>query len=509
MDEIRIVFNGKNIIFVKKGTNLLEAEREAGLKPDAPCGGQGKCGKCKVRIIRGSHASEELACQVTVTENMEVETLSQEAEHKILTRGVGRMAEAQPGIPVLPNREDAESTCALAAFDVGTTTIAAYLLDAYDGRTLAIGSMLNPQSEYAADVIGRCNYELEHEGRHLCKIVRKAMSELLGELAGKAGIKTEDIYGISFAGNTAMHHLFLGLSTKTLVVAPYVPAIVKEQVYKAEDYGFNIHPGGILRVLPIIGSFVGADTSACLLAAEFDKLDKLTLMIDIGTNGEIVLGNRERMMACSTAAGPAFEGAKITFGMRGAAGAIDHAAWENGQLKYTVIDNKEPVGICGSGLIDVISVMLNREIIEPSGYLRKSPYYLTDKIYISQKDIRELQLAKAAIAAGIRLLCLKMGVTLQDIETVLIAGAFGNYMSPASACAIGLIPTALQSKIIGVGNAAGEGAKLAIVSEKEFIRAAKIAEKAEFMELAFLPEFQDVFVEQMEFPEPDSEAREK
>ena len=509
MSKIKVVFNKEKIIFVEKGTTLLEAEREAGLKPDSPCGGQGKCGKCKVKIICGSHVSENLACQVTVTENMEVETLSQETEHKILTEGNYRMTDVQPGIPALPNKENAKTTCALAAFDVGTTTIAAYLLDAYDGKILAIGSILNPQSEYAADVIGRCNYELKHENNHLCKIVRKAINQLIKELSEKAGIKTKDIYGISFAGNTAMHHLFLGLSTAKLVVAPYVPAILKEHVYKACDYGINIHPEGILRVLPIIGSFVGADTAACLLATEFDKLDKLTLMVDIGTNGEIVLGNSERIVACSTAAGPAFEGAKITFGMRGAAGAIDHVIWENGRMKYTVIDNKEPIGICGSGLLDAISVMLNQKIIKPSGYLKESPYYLTEKIYTSQKDIRELQLAKSAIAAGIRLLCLKMSVEVTDIDRVLIAGAFGNYMSPASACTIGLIPKELQDKIIGIGNAAGEGAKLAIINEKEFIRAAEIAEKAEFIELAFLPEFQDVFIEQMEFPEQDSTTQEE
>ena len=428
MDKVQIIFNGKIKIDVEKGTNLLEAQRAAGLKPDAPCGGQGKCGKCRVKIIDGSRTGEYLACRFLVTENIEVETLEPTEGHKILMEGNVRNVKVQPGIKQLPLFQESSDTCALAAFDVGTTTIAAYLLDAYDGSVLASDSMLNPQSEYAADVIGRCNYEIMHGKGLLGKIVRDAMNKMLEELSAKAGIHTQNIYGVSFAGNTAMHHLFLGLPTDTLVLAPYVPAMLKEQIYPARSYGLNIHPEGMLKVLPIIGSFVGADTSACLLAEEFDKLDELTLMIDIGTNGEIVLGNRERIMACSTAAGPAFEGAKIQCGMRGATGAIDHVNFNDGQLSYTVIDNVEPIGICGSGLIDAVAVMLREGVLKTSGYLNGSTYHLTENVYITQKDIRELQLAKSAIAAGIQMLCIKMGVKIKDIDKVIIAVAFGNYI---------------------------------------------------------------------------------
>ncbi|MBZ2174798.1 ASKHA domain-containing protein [Schnuerera sp. xch1] len=499
MNEFKVVFNGKTEISVKEGTNLLEAERAAGLEPNAFCGGQGKCKKCKVKIIRGTQASEELACRVTITEDMEVETLRRAGAYKILMESASRNVEVKPGIPALPEQKEAMENCALAAFDIGTTTIAAYLLNAYDGEILAVGSKLNPQSQYAADVISRCNYELERGKGHLGKIVRGTMNGLLKHLTQKVSIKIEDIYGISVAANTAMHHLFLGLSPKSLVLAPYLPAMVKEHTFLAKDYDIHIHPEGILRVLPNIGSFVGADTSACLLALEFDKLEELTLMIDIGTNGEIVLGNKDRILACSTAAGPAFEGAKIECGMRGADGAIDHVSWENGQLKYTVINEKEPIGICGSGLIDAVAVMLQCGLLEPSGYLKHSPYYISDKVYLSQKDIRELQLAKSAIAAGIDILCKKSGADYKDIDKVLIAGAFGNYMSSESACDIGLIPLVLRKKITVVGNAAGEGAKLSILNKEEFNRAAKIAKKVKFMELALAAEFQDVFVEHMEF----------
>lgn len=498
MDRVQVIFNDKIKIYVEKGTNLLKAQRAAGLNPDAPCGGKGKCGKCKVRILNGVQKGEKLACMVSVMEDMKVETIEREKNYRILVGRNERIIKVQPDIYSLPPVEG--SKCALAAFDVGTTTIAAYLMDAYDGHLLASGSRLNPQSSYAADVIERCNYDIEQKNGLLRKIVLDSMNELIRELCEKIAINKDDVYGVSFAGNTAMHHLFLGLPTETLVLAPYVPVMLKEQTYIARDYGLNIHPQGILRVLPNIGSFVGADTAACLLAAEYDRIEKLTLMIDIGTNGEIVLGNSERIVACSTAAGPAFEGAKIQFGMRGAAGAIDHVTWENGHLRYSVIGNEEPIGICGSGLIDAAAVMLNMSVMETSGYLNDSPYYLTDKIYITQKDIRELQLAKSAIAAGIDILCDEMGVELENIDKVLVAGAFGNYMRPSGACNIGLIPMALKDKIVPVGNAAGEGARLAILSREEFERVAGIAGTTEFLELALLPEFQNVFIKHLEFP---------
>lgn len=499
MNKFKVVFYREREIMVEEGRNLLDVEREAGLGPDALCGGQGLCGKCKVKITRGSLTREELACRVTITEDMEVEILRQTSGHKILIEGFTRNIKINPGIFALPEEKEENEKSTLVAFDIGTTTIAAYMLNAYNGNVLALASKMNPQSQYAADVIGRCNYELEHKDSHMGKIVRKAMNELLEDLTQEVGIEIQDIYGISIACNTAMHHLFLGLSPESLVYAPYTAVMLKEQTLLAKDYDVFIHPEGILRVLPNIGSFVGADTSAGLLAVEFDKLKELTLMIDIGTNGEIVLGNKERILACSTAAGPAFEGAKIEFGMRGADGAIDHVSWEDEQLKYTVINDKKPIGICGSGIVDIVAVMLNNGVIDSSGYLKVSPYYITDEIYISQKDIREVQLAKGAIMAGIEILCMESGIGYEGIDRVLIAGAFGNYMSPDSACDIGLIPSVLRDKIVMIGNAAGEGAKLSILNEEEFNKAGKIAEKTEFIELALMPEFQDIFVENLGF----------
>ena len=256
----------------------------------------------------------------------------------------------------------------------------------------------------------------------------------------------------------------------------------------------------------------------CLLACGWDHRDPMTLMIDIGTNGEMVLGNRRRSVTCSTAAGPAFEGAKIRFGMRGADGAIDHVfTGADGSIGYSVVGGGEALGICGSGLLDAVAVLLELGVVDETGRFDpdgpaalgladgKPAYYFNDTVCLTQSDIREVQLAKAAIAAGIRLLCDRLGVAIGDIEQVLIAGAFGNYMSPDSACTIGLLPKILREKIIPVGNAAGEGAKLAVREDFQFELASRLAGEVEFLELANDPRFQDIFVDELSF---DSEEEE-
>ena len=228
-----------------------------------------------------------------------------------------------------------------------------------------------------------------------------------------------------------------------------------------------------------------------------------TLLIDIGTNGEMVLGNRHRRIACSTAAGPAFEGAKISCGMRGADGAVDHVWLENGEVKYHVIGGKDPVGLCGSGLLDLVAVLLKTGDLDESGYLEDKAYTLCDNVTLTQKDVREVQLAKAAIRAGIELMAERMGVEIEDIRQVYLAGAFGNYMDAASACAIGMIPPVLLDKIRPIGNAAGEGAKLCALSRAEFRRSQQLADETEFLELASLPQFQDSYVDALDFSEEE------
>ena len=542
MNTYRVLFTKeKTEVTVKEGTTVLEAERIAGLSPDAPCGGAGKCGKCMVKI----NGAVEKACQTKITADTEVETLEKESEHRILVKGteravtfspeleildieippctVGenssdwtRLCEAinsrrkkdiifQPKLEILPAisrlikekngkaraivsgnqildlKEQDGRPVLMAAFDIGTTTVAGYLLDGKTGEQLATASALNTQTEYGADVIMRANYSLEHGTEELSTCIRELLRKLIGTLCEAAKKSPEDIYQVSVVGNTCMHHLFLGIVPDSLVHAPYNPAISQGLMFPAEKFHLGIHPGGQLVALPVIAGFVGADTVACLLAVNLEEEKKMTLMIDIGTNGEIVLGNEKRRIACSTAAGPDFEGAKIASGACLLdAGVID----ESGKL----LENPR-----------VVQIDENTK----KAYLLADPLESGDgkPVYLSQKDIREVQLAKGAIAAGIALLAEQMGITLEQVEQVYIAGAFGNYMDPAGACRIGMLPGILKDRIIPVGNAAGEGAKLALLNKEELKRAERLARHTEFLELAALPEFQDQFVDELEFPE--------
>ena len=319
----------------------------------------------------------------------------------------------------------------------------------------------------------------------------EAMMELAEETAQKAGIPSGQITASAIVGNTAMHHLLLAIDPKPLVTPPYMPAVSSA-----------IERSGA-RILPNIAGFVGGDTVGCMVATRFDRLEELTLLIDIGTNGEMVLGDQKRRIACSTAAGPAFEGAKISCGMRGAEGAVDHVTLENGRVSYHVIGGAAPRGLCGSGLLDLVAVLLELGVIEESGRMKDKKFKLCDNVVLTQKDVREVQLAKAAIRAGIELLSEKMGVPVADIRRVYLAGAFGNYMDPASACRIGMIPPVLQERITPIGNAAGEGAKLCALSRAEFAYSSVLAAQTEFLELASLPQFQDRYVDALGFGEAE------
>ena len=465
---------------VVEGTTLLQALRMAGLHPDAPCGGKGTCGKCRVTV----DDREVFACQTLVNRDLTV-TRPQSRERQILTQGL--CARIQP---------DGKHDYGLA-FDIGTTTVVAYLLDGKTGKLLARESCPNPQAQYGADVISRIQYALAETGGVLRECIRSCLKQLTLAIAEKAGISAEVISVAAIAGNTAMHHLLLGIDPKPLVTPPYMP-----KAREALEMEGILPISGSVRLLPNIAGFVGGDTVGCMVATGFDALEELTLMIDIGTNGEIVLGDKNRQIACSAAAGPAFEGAKISCGMCAAAGAVDHVWLEEGALRYHVIGEESPVGICGSGLLDLVALLLKTGVIDETGYMEEGSYRLGQSdVVLTQKDVREVQLAKAAIRAGIELLAQKLQVKLTDIRQVYLAGAFGSYMKPASACAIGMIPSCLETRIQSIGNAAGEGAKLCTLHRGAFEHSKKLAETVEFLELASAPQFQDVFVDAMEFSE--------
>lgn len=420
--------------------------------------------------------------------------------------------------------QDTTKTMLGMAFDIGTTTIVGYLLDLHSGKELSVVSTLNPQTTFGADVISRLTFA-SHEENGLLKLqgsVVEAINKLIAEAVQKASVTRSQIYGISIAGNTCMHHIFLGINPHSIAVSPYVPALSESLVLNASGLKIRINQAGKVFMLPNIAGFLGADTVAVLLATELDRSEEIKLVIDIGTNGEIALGSREKMVACSAAAGPAFEGAQISSGMRGAVGAIDHVYYRD-KLEYSVIGGGIPLGVCGSALLDTVAGLVELGIINKRGkfiayeqltnplaarfkenlieYEGQGAFLLAEAsitshgrpIMITQSDIRELQMAKGAMAAGVRVLMETYGIQAQDISEVLLAGAFGNYLNPHSACVIGLIPAELEGKIKMIGNAAGTGAKLALLSASEFRRAKDIAEAVKFVELGSYPRFNSIF----------------
>ena len=473
MDQFRVTFLPNDLtVTVPAGMTLLRAQIDAGLSPDAPCAGHGLCGKCRVTV----DGREVLACQTAVDRDMTVHT----APEQTLSA-----PDREPAVPVIPDGTDDY----VLACDVGTTTVAVYLLDGRTGALLAEQSAINPQCAFGADVISRIQHALNGGGEELRSAIRETLHTLCKDAAAQAGIDPAAISRAAIVGNTAMHHLLLHIDPRPLITPPYMPAV------------FEALERNGTRILPNIAGFVGGDTVGCMVATRFDRLEDISLMIDIGTNGEMVLGNTVRRIACSTAAGPAFEGAKISCGMRGAPGAVDHVTVRDGKLAYTVIGGGEPKGLCGSGLLDLVAALLDTGVIDESGRMEEKTFPLCGNVTLTQKDVREVQLAKAAIRAGIELLCAHLGKRPEDIRHVLLAGAFGSYMNPASACRIGMIPPVLLEKIQSIGNAAGEGAKLCALSAKEYAYSQSLAQNTEFLELAAMPGFQDCFVDALEFEE--------
>lgn len=510
MERYHVTFHpAGHQILAAPGTTIWAAARELGLVLEAPCGGHGTCGKCRVAVQQNGETRSVLACQTAVEDGMVVTLPNTAGAEKILTEGTTArkiQPDTAPGFR--------------AAVDLGSTTVVCYLMDPA-GTVVTKASCANPQQQYGADIITRIHYVLAHGEAELTSCIRQAVSGLLEQVCRTADIVTDELRVVSVAGNPCMHHFFLGIAPDSLVTPPYMPATGKALLLSSGQI-FPQIPNGELRILPNIAGFVGGDMAACILAAELDRREENILLLDIGTNGELILGNRERRVACSTAAGPALEGAKITCGMRGVPGAIDHVRLVEGDIAYTTIDGVSPVGICGSGLLDLIAVLLDAGVLTEMGRMEKPENITSAKlrarlvqrnglnsftlcedaqgaIYLTEQDIQEVQLAKGAIAAGIELLMRKMELSFDGISRVLLAGAFGNYITPASACRIGMIPRPLENKILPIGNAAGEGAKLVACSRSAFADAEHAARETEFLELASFPDFEDCFVDHLEF----------
>jgi uncharacterized 2Fe-2S/4Fe-4S cluster protein (DUF4445 family) len=323
---------------------------------------------------------------------------------------------------------------------------------------------------------------------------------MVTDLCRDAGVEPEGIRVVSVVGNPAMQQLFLGLPTDNLTAIPFAPVLREARIVDASTY-LPACKNANLLIVPDISGFVGADTVAAVMASGMDGREETALLVDIGTNGEMVMGNAGRLAACSTAAGPALEGASIRFGMPGRPGAIDHVWLEDGKIQCSVIGGAEAVGICGSGIVDAVAAALELGLLNKRGKILREDRIipLTDQVFLTQEDIRQVQLAKGAIAAGIDLLAEYLGIELKDIQRVYLAGAFGTYMNAASACRMGLLQPVLLDKITAIGNAAGSGAQMLAADRTALESADVLARSVEFVELAALPRFSRCFAKNMEF----------
>ncbi len=396
------------------------------------------------------------------------------------------------------------------AVDIGTTKVAGYLLDLETGKTLASKGIMNPQISYGEDVVSRivAASKSPADAAKLQSLLTDALNQLAADLCAEVEAKPSAIVEVVVVGNTAIHHLFLGLPVRQLGLSPYVPAVDTAIEIKAREIGLKIAPGAYTHLLPNIAGYVGADHVAMLLATHLADSEQTTLAIDIGTNTEICLNHKGKMTSVSCASGPAFEGAHIKFGMRAAPGAIEHVRLEDGKLEIQTIGGEDPVGICGSGLLDVVAQLRQNEVIEHSGKMVEHPLVRNQKgkpefvlaerknledITLSQKDVRELQLAKAAIRLGIQALADAEGLSEDDLEQVIIAGAFGTFIDVESAITIGMLPDLPLERFTQVGNAAGTGARMALISKAEREKAERIAQQDGYIELAKVPDFNRKF----------------
>lgn len=416
------------------------------------------------------------------------------------------------------------------AFDIGTTTVAGNLIDLKEGGIIAATSATNRQNVYGADVISRIQYTID-EIDGLQKLQEKVIdvaNEITEELALRSGISSSNIYQVTVVGNTTMSHLFLGLDPKNLAPAPFVPVFQSLLHIPAKELGLEVNSLAEVLVLPNIAGYVGSDTVGVMLATNIDELSGNTLALDIGTNGEIVLAKNGELWTCSTAAGPAFEGAEITCGMRAAEGAIEKVSIEKDDLKVVVIGETKPVGICGSGLIDAVATFLEIGVINRQGRImppsdlegKVSPKIISrlrqgqigweillndaqkdqNEVVLTQKDVRELQLAKGAMRAGIEVLLREAGLSATELTQVFLAGAFGTYIDKKSTQMIGLLPKEVDiAKVKSIGNAAGDGSILALTSLKKRKKAEKLAQKVKHIELSGHKYFSELFMEAILF----------
>ncbi len=540
------------------GGSLLDAARLARVRLEAPCNGVGTCGKCRVQLDAAGQAN----ARVVATRNLSAGQVAQgfvllcstlaEGDLEVTVPGAGerglRILEDGlrldlPVAPAIRKRFDAERRCTFVssgdrllaeeagdsttrlygvAVDIGTTTLVASLLDLGTGARVGSVSALNPQVAHAQDVLSRVQIASQPDG--LALLHGELMAEIdlmIGLLATEARIPRRRIYEVVVAGNTCMMHLAANVSPEPLGRFPYVPALQGSEYHLAAPLGLRIAAGGEMFLPPLISGFVGSDITAGMLANDLAQARGTTLFVDIGTNGEMVLARDGRLQATSTAAGPAFEGMNIACGMRAARGAIERVVIAAGDIAIATIDNADAVGICGSGLLDAIAAMAVLGVIDRSGRFTRDPaslspplrarlrpregkpaFFLAGDIYLGQRDIRQVQLAKAAVRAGIETMLRRNGLAPAELDRALVAGSFGYHLTTRSLIDIGLFPAELGGRVVYVGNTARTGAEALLINAASRADLQRISRAVEPVELATDPQFTDIFVAAMGFPAP-------
>ena len=505
--KIRLIRNGKVVKETagKIGETLLETVTKAGEFLDAPCGGKGKCGKCLVRL--SPDGEQVKACATRVEGDTDIYLPGEMDDMKIADVGSGAniVAHATTGPYGI-------------AVDIGTTTVVAHLTDLPTGKRIATSSGVNAQRTFGADVISRIQYCAENGHEQLTKVIREQIAGLIRENMKKSGVKQEQITYLSIAGNTIMEHLFAGLSPVGMGVVPFTPvSLFGDEIPAGDD--MPLAEGAMCYMAPCVSSYVGGDITAGMMASGLNDDEGPTVYLDIGTNGEIGIKNGDSYHVCATAAGPAFEGAEITCGMAAVSGAINHARWTGSRVEYDVIGNTEPTGLCGSGLLDVLAILLDTGAVDETGRMLdadeadeavapflgkregKNAFWLhrENGVCITSDDIRKLQLAKAAIAAGIQTLIHEEGV--DEVKGFYLCGGFGSFMDQKSAARMGLFPKAFLPVARTLGNTAGEGAALAVWSADARKLLNEIRDRCDYIELSDSRYFNDEFIEQMMFEE--------
>ena len=409
------------------------------------------------------------------------------------------------------------------AIDLGTTTVVATLIDLLSGTPAGVASMLNKQQPFGADVISRISATMLDPAAlaKLQELAQETLRELTAEVCAKGGVDPAEVYEVALAGNATMTQILLGIDPEPVGVAPFIMAAREYPNLRATDLGLALQAQAPAVVFPAFGAYVGGDIVAGLLASGLDRDKRLRLFIDVGTNCEIAIGNAERIVCTAAPAGPAFEAANLRCGMRAADGAIEVVKIRDGKIELGVIGDVEPIGLCGSGIVEVISELVRVKLLDASGRFVSNEvarelqpaladrfierdgvrmFELAPEVFLSQRDVRELQFAKASISTGWRLLVDELGIEVDEIQQVLLAGSFGSYLSPAAAVRIGMVPKLALPRIVAAGNVAGEGAKMVLLSAKERAAALALIGEVEYMELSDRPDFNDRFIDELAFP---------